>query len=255
MQTRAYELISEELQSRFARAASVLVLTGAGVSAESGVPTFRGGGNTAAWKGLPFDVISSAEMVQRDLPGVWEWFDYRRDLLKGLQPNPGHAAIARWQRRFADFTLVTQNIDGLHQKAGSSKVIELHGNIWRTRCISCGSRQEFSPAEKRPVACIDCGDVVRPDVVLFGELLPAGAFGRAAEKAAHCELCFVAGTSALVYPAASLPEIAKAAGAYVCEVNPERTPLSDVCDEVLTGKAGEILPLFELLSSPAQAGG
>ena len=183
-------------------------------------------------------------MVQRDLPAVWEWFDYRRNLLQSLKPNPGHVAIAQWQTRFPEFTLVTQNIDGLHQKAGSHDVIELHGNIWRTHCIACHSRYDFSAAAERPHMCLDCGDVVRPDVVLFGEMLPAGAFESAAEKAENCDLCFVIGTSSLVYPAASLPEIAKAAGAYVCEVNPERTPQSHLWDQVLSGKAGEVLPLF-----------
>jgi NAD-dependent deacetylase len=133
--------ISEELQERFAQANNVLVLTGAGVSAESGVPTFRAGGNTTVWKGMPFDVISSAGMIARDLPAVWEWFNYRRGLLAPLKPNPGHEAIASWQTRFRDLTLVTQNIDGLHQAAGSPNVIELHGNIWRNliitfRCVS-----------------------------------------------------------------------------------------------------------------------
>jgi NAD-dependent deacetylase len=217
-------------------------LTGAGISAESGVPTFRGGGNTAVWKGMPFDVISSARMVQRDLVAVWEWFDYRRDLLKSLRPNAAHREIARWQDRFEDFTLVTQNVDGLHQRAGSRNVIELHGNIWRARCVTCDTRHEISQQDKRAAACFECGDPLRPDVVLFGEMLPPGAFERAAMKASECELCFVVGTSALVYPAASLPEIAKAHGAYVCEINPERTPLSGFCDEVLTGLAGEILP-------------
>src|SRR5436189_1197530 len=244
MQAINQRLISQELRERFVRARIVLVLTGAGVSAESGVPTFRGGGQTAGWKGIPFDLISSAGMVQRDLPAVWEWFDYRRDLLKSMKPNPGHTAIADWQERFAEFTLVTQNIDGLHQRAGSRDVIELHGNIWRTRCISCDWRYDFSTTEQRPQECGACGDAVRPDVVLFGEFLPAGVFELAAQKAGNCELCFVVGTSSLVYPAASLPEIAKATGAYVCEVNPERTPLSDMCDEVLTGKAGEVLPLL-----------
>jgi NAD-dependent deacetylase len=233
--------ISAELRQLFARANRVLVLTGAGVSAESGVPTFRGGGNTAVWKGMPFDVISSAEMVERDLPAVWEWFDYRRNFLEELTPNPAHYEIARWQERFAEFTLVTQNIDGLHQKAGSREVIELHGSIWRARCTACGTAY----SEKRPDACLECGDLLRPDVVLFGEMLPPGAFELAAVRASECELCFVVGTSALVYPAAGLPEIAKAAGAYVVEVNPERTPLSSLCDEVITGKAGEVLPLFQ----------
>lgn len=235
--------ISKELRRRFAEAQRVLVLTGAGVSAESGVPTFRGGGKTTVWKGLPFDVISSAEMVERDLPAVWEWFDYRRDFMGSILPNPAHYEIARWQERFPEFTLVTQNIDGLHEKAGSREVIELHGNIWRARCIACRSSYDMSKAP-RPEACWECGDHLRPDVVLFGEMLPLGAFEFAAERASRCELCFVIGTSALVYPAAGIPEIAKTAGAYVCEVNPERTPLSDLCDEVLMGKAGEILPLI-----------
>lgn len=236
--------ISAELRQLFARAKRVLVLTGAGVSAESGVPTFRGGGNTAVWKGMRFDVISSAEMVERDLPAVWEWFDYRRNFLKELTPNPAHYEIARWQERFAEFTLVTQNIDGLHQKAGSREVVELHGNIWRARCTACATTYSMVQ-EKRPDACFECGDQLRPDVVLFGEMLPPGAFEFAAARARACELCFVVGTSALVYPAAGVPEIAKAAGAYVVEVNPEHTPVSSICDEVLTGKAGEVLPLFQ----------
>jgi NAD-dependent deacetylase len=244
MQTVTALSISDELRERFQRANSVLVLTGAGVSAESGVPTFRGGGNTAVWKGMPFDVISSAGMVQRDLTAVWEWFDYRRNLLDELQPNPAHREIAQWQQCFSPFTLVTQNIDGLHQKAGSRDVIELHGSIWRTRCVRCHARHEIASDKARVDLCFDCGEQVRPDVVLFGEMLPPGAFELAAEKASRCDLCFVVGTSAIVYPAAALPEIAKAAGAYVCEVNPERTPLSEFCDEVLTGKAGEVLPLF-----------
>ncbi|HEX8098438.1 MAG TPA: NAD-dependent deacylase [Pyrinomonadaceae bacterium] len=243
-------VISEALRRRLARARRVVVLTGAGVSAESGVPTFRGGGNTAVWKGMPFSLISSAGMLERDLPAVWEWFDYRRGLLEMVQPNAAHTALARWQERFEDFTLVTQNIDGLHQAAGSRGVIELHGNIWRARCDSCGSRYDLrelsagqEPGER---ICSSCGGHLRPDVVLFGELLPPGAFELAAAKAGRCELCFVVGTSALVYPAASLPEIAREAGAYVVEVNPEPTPLSSFCDEVITGRAGEVLPLFEL---------
>ena len=232
------------LRQRFTQARRVLVLTGAGVSAESGVPTFRGGGNAAVWKGIPFDVISSAEMLERDLPAVWEWFDYRRDFLDSILPNEAHYEIARWQELFPELTLVTQNIDGLHQKAGSRDVIELHGNIWRAKCTVCRFFHEMKPEVKRPDACLECGSFLRPDVVLFGEMLPPGAFELAAERASNCELCFVIGTSGLVYPAAGLPEFAKAAGAYVCEVNPERTPLSSLCDEVLTGKAGDVLPLF-----------
>jgi NAD-dependent deacetylase len=242
----ATTMISTELRERFANARRVVVLTGAGVSAESGVPTFRGGGQTAAWKGLPFEVISSAGMLARDLPAVWEWFNFRRAHLASVRPNSAHQVIADWQQRFADFTLVTQNIDNLHQQAGSRNVIELHGNIWRARCFDCGSRHELRELrmDHDVPGCIDCGGPMRPDVVLFGEMLPPGAFERAAAAASHCELCFVVGTSAVVYPAAAIPEIARGAGAYVVEVNPERTPLSDLCDEVLAGKAGEVLPIL-----------
>src|SRR6185369_12090959 len=154
--------ISSELRARFAQASHVLVLTGAGVSAESGVPTFRGGGNSATWKGLPFDVISSGAMLERNLPAVWEWFDYRRDVLQSLKPNAAHEAIARWQERFPDLTVVTQNVDGLHQLAGSRNVVELHGSIWRARCIACRLVHDIPRAGARPEACRDCGDAVRP---------------------------------------------------------------------------------------------
>ena len=252
MQARAFPSISERLRVRFAQARRVVVLTGAGVSAESGVPTFRGGGGAAVWKGMPFSVISSAGMLQRDLREVWEWFDYRRGVIRTLSPNPAHVALARWQNQFEDFTLVTQNIDGLHGRAGSRDVVELHGSIWRARCAACGARHDLRDEDEgermRPPACRECADVLRPDVVLFGEMLPAGAFERALERAKVCDLFFVIGTSAVVYPAAALPEIAKSAGAYTVEINPEATPLSGLCDEVINGKAGEILPLFEVNS-------
>ena len=247
MQTAAIPQITDELRRRFDTAQRVLVLTGAGVSAESGVPTFRSADNSAVWKGLPFDVLSSATMVERNLQAVWEWFDYRRAVLASLAPNAAHDTIAAWQDRFPEFTLVTQNVDGLHEAAGSREVIELHGSIWRARCVACHARFEIPRQGPRPEECLACADRLRPDVVLFGEILPAGAFELAAERAAECDLCFVVGTSALVYPAAALPEIARANGAYVCEVNPERTPLSGLCDIVLTGKAGEILPLLDEL--------
>ena len=242
MQTQLATQVTPELRERFSKAKKVLVLTGAGVSAESGVPTFRGGGTSAVWKGMPFDVISSAQMVERDLPAVWEWFDYRRGVLNQVEPNPAHYVIASWQDRFPEFTLVTQNVDGLHRRAGSRNPIELHGSMWHARCINCHARFEIPRIGLRPNDCMSCGDRLRPDVVLFGETLPPGAFELAFEAAAQCDFCLVVGTSGLVYPAAGLPEIAKQAGAYLCEVNPERTPLSDLCDVALTGKAGELLP-------------
>jgi NAD-dependent deacetylase len=231
------------VRDQFRAARRVFALTGAGVSAESGVPTFRGGGGAAVWKGMPFYEISSAGILERNLPEVWAWFDYRRDALKTLQPNPAHTTLARWQDKFENFTLVTQNVDGLHHAAGSRDVLELHGNVWTARCMSCHTRadiRELSDAE-RPPACAGCGSVMRPDVVLFGEMLPAGVFERAATCAASADVCFVVGTSALVYPAAGLPEIARHAGAFLVEINPERTPLSDLCDVSIQGRAGEIV--------------
>jgi NAD-dependent deacetylase len=235
----------EKVKEVLLKAGSVAILTGAGISAESGVPTFRGGGGAAVWKGMRFDQISSAEMVRKDLPAVWEWFDYRRGVLGECEPNPAHYAIAEWQDRFEALTLVTQNIDGLHRAAGSRDVIEVHGNINRSRCVSCGAffQMERDVVPHDPDVC-QCGSPVRPDVVLFGEMLPEGAYEKGAASAASSDVFFTIGTSALVYPAAILPEIAKKSGAFVVEVNPEETPLTGMCDVYLKGKAGEILPLL-----------
>ena len=247
MQAAVEPEVVEQVRARLRRARRVFVLTGAGVSAESGVPTFRGGGGAAVWKGMPFSAISSAEMVERDLPEVWAWFDYRRNVIGKVEPNPAHRTLARWQDRFASLTLATQNIDGLHAAAGSRDVLELHGSIWAARCLDCGRRADLRgfDAGERPPLCRACGGRMRPDVVLFGEMLPEGVWGRAAEAAAACEVCFVVGTSALVTPAAYLPELARSAGAFLVEVNPERTPLSGACDARLQGRAGEVLPRLE----------
>lgn len=222
----------------------VCVLTGAGVSAESGVPTFRGGGNSAVWKGMPFDQISSAKMVRENLREVWEWFDYRRGILSGCQPNAAHFALTGWRDKFEDFTLITQNVDGLHARAGAEEVLELHGNINRSYCVKCEKRFSMSADQvpHAPAACDRCGSDVRPDVVLFGELLPLEIFRKAEQKARECDLFFLVGTSAFVYPAAGLAEIAKFSGACLVEVNPEETPMTGFCDFTLRGKAGEILP-------------
>lgn len=232
--------ISNRLKQEFSQAESVCVLTGAGISAESGVPTFRGGGHSAVWKGMLFDEISSARMVRENLAEVWEWFDYRRGVLQNCEPNPAHTALAKWEKHFGEFTLITQNVDGLHTRAGSQNLIEVHGNINRSRCVNCSElfQMEAEFVKHEPTNCTECGGNVRPDVVLFGEMLPTGAY----EKACGCDIFFVVGTSALVYPAALLPEAAKQNGAYLVEINPEETPLSVYCDESLRGKAGEILP-------------
>ena len=162
--------VTDELLNLFDGARRVAVLTGAGISAESGVPTFRGGGGSEiwTWRGRPVTELSSAELIATDPGLVWEWFDYRRGMLKEVKPNPGHAALARWEQRFEEFTLITQNIDDLHREAGSQNLLELHGNIWRARCLRCASVFEAreSPLEQNPPLCFVCGGPARPDVVL-----------------------------------------------------------------------------------------
>lgn len=239
---------TEQAKAVLERARSVLILTGAGISAESGVPTFRGDGGAAVWLGMPFEQLSSAKMVEKNLPLVWEWFDYRRGVVSECKPNAGHLAIAEAQKsgRFEDFTLVTQNIDGLHRVAGSVELIELHGHIHDARCLSCGALGPLDslPAEERPPVCPECEDSMRPHVVLFGEALDEDALLIAYERAAACDVCIVVGTSAQVYPAMHIPEIAKRGGAVLIEVNLEETPLTSKADVSLFGKAGEILPVL-----------
>src|SRR5256885_2183288 len=186
-------IISKRLHDLLLTANNVLVLTGAGVSAESGVPTFRGGGQSAVWKGMPFEVISSAAMLARDLPVVWEWFNYRRNLLAQLKPNAGHMTIANWQGRFSDLSVVTQNVDGLHQAAGSRDVIELHGNVWRARCFDCDARYSLNElnCDEAVPSCLDCGGGPRPPVGLFGGVLSPPALLRGAGVAPRRQLGFV----------------------------------------------------------------
>jgi NAD-dependent deacetylase len=240
--------VTDELVSMFDSARRVVVLTGADVSAESGVSSFRGGGDTSiwSWRGRHITELSSAEMMATDPKLVWEWFDYRRGMLTEIEPNAGHYALAKWEHRFEDFTLVTQNIDDLHRVAGSLNVLELHGNIWRARCLRCLSIFEAReyPIEQNPPLCLACGGPARPDVVLFGEYLPSDVFEKAAEATDRADLFFVIGTSAVVYPAASLPIAAKQIGAKVIEINAEKTEISFLADVTVLGKSGEILPQF-----------
>jgi NAD-dependent deacetylase len=246
MQANSSPAISTALRKRLDSATRIFALTGAGISAESGVPTFRGGGQSAVWKGMPFSTISSAEMLESNLDEVWNWFEYRREALSGLKPNPAHEALAAWEARFAEVVVATQNVDGLHHKAGSGRILELHGNIWRARCIRCGESADLrkSNTGTDPRICTGCSGRMRPDVVLFGEMLPAGVLGEAAEYAQRSDVCFIIGTSGTVYPAAGLAHVAKETGAYVVEINPERTPLSEICDEVINVKASAIMPLL-----------
>lgn len=234
--------VSDRLRDILRNAESVCVLTGAGVSAESGVPTFRG--NDGLWKKFrPEELANFANFIKNpDL--VWEWYSYRRKLIHEVRPNAGHVALAAMESIMPDFTLVTQNVDNLHAKAGSRNVVELHGNITRSYCVTCGlsaGESDQDTADRAP-SCKSCGGLIRPDVVWFGELLPQGAFQKAVEAAQRCDLFLLAGTSGIVYPAASIPGIAREHGAFLVEINPERTDLSPGMNETLLGPSGSILP-------------
>jgi NAD-dependent deacetylase len=218
-----------------------VVLTGAGVSEESGVPTFRGPGGL--WRQFRPEQLATPEAFEQDPRLVWEWYDWRRQKIAGVQPNPAHRALAEIEKRVAAFALVTQNVDDLHERAGSRRVFHLHGEIWLLRCTGCGAeeRNREAPLVSLPPRC-KCGALLRPGVVWFGEALPVEAWASAQQAAEAAELFLVIGTSALVQPAASLPLIAKRAGARLIEVNRDPTPLSAVADVVLRGPAGELLP-------------
>ena len=240
-----------EAAERLRCAKSIAVLTGAGVSAESGVPTFRGEGGL--WRQFRAEDLATPEAFARDPRLVWEWYDWRRQKIAACRPNPAHEALAKLETRCAEFLLITQNIDDLHRRAGSRRLVELHGNIWRVRCAreATVSALPDMPLREIPPRCA-CGALLRPDVVWFGEALPVEALERATKAAEACDLFLVVGTSALVQPAASLPLMAKQHGAGVIEVNPDPTPLSRLVDVSLHGKAGEVLPA--LLAALAGAG-
>jgi NAD-dependent deacetylase len=222
-------------------ARSIAVLTGAGISAESGIPTFRGPGGL--WKNFRPEDLATPEAFERDPKLAWEWYDWRRQRVATAQPNPGHRALAKLERSGVLMTLITQNVDGLHRAAGSRNVIELHGSLWRLRCVACGREEEnrVVPLAEVPPRCA-CGALLRPGVVWFGEALPPHAIERAMRAAAECDVFLVCGTSAVVYPAAALPQQALGAGARVIEVNLEETPFSQFAHVSLRGKCGELLP-------------
>jgi len=230
----------EKLRTRLKKAHSLVVLTGAGVSAESGVPTFRG--KEGLWRNYDPQTLATPGAFEADPVLVWEWYDWRRSLISRIRPNPAHYAIAELEKKYPDFTLITQNVDGLHLLAGSSKLIELHGSIWTLRCTECAASSENRDVPIKILLRCPCGGLLRPGVVWFGEPLPEGALFRAFEASSNASLMLVVGTSGVVQPAASLALRAKGAGAFVVEINPEETPLSASCDMRLAGASGEILP-------------
>jgi NAD-dependent deacetylase len=231
-------------RQRLAAARRVAVLTGAGISAESGIPTFRDT-QTGLWAQFDPMQLATEEGFRADPSLVWRWYAWRRHLVGQAQPNAGHLALAAAEARFERLRVITQNVDGLHERAGSTGLIELHGNILRTVCLEHCGFQEDSPARcppGEPPRCPRCGDWLRPAVVWFGEMLDPTALDEAAAAAEDCDVMLVVGTSGLVYPAAGLPASARRAGAVVITVNPEPTDLDELAAIRIRGRAAEVLP-------------
>jgi NAD-dependent deacetylase len=234
----------DQAASLVSAARCIVCLTGAGVSAESGVPTFRDA-QSGLWNQYDPETLASPDGFARDPGLVWRWYMWRLTLLEAAKPNAGHVALAELERKTADFTLVTQNVDDLHEQAESQHVLHLHGRLNRFHCNRCQGPHTLTPEDRsaeQPPICHHCGGRVRPSVVWFGEHLPAHVLQAAVEATRRCNLMLVAGTSGLVYPAAELPYIAKKAGAVVIDINPQPGPLSHLADLYLSGASGSILP-------------
>ena len=223
------------------------VLTGAGVSAESGVPTFRDA-QQGLWAQFDPLKLATVEGFLSDPQLVWRWYAWRREIVSGVEPNPGHLALAELEQLVPRVTLVTQNVDGLHQRAGSRQVIEFHGNIFENRCITENCVLD-AVGDGEPPTCPNCGGLVRPGVVWFGENIPEHSLNVSFAAAEDCDLFLSVGTSSEVYPAAGLADIAKTQGATTIEINPQPTLQSNRFDFAIAGKSGEVLP--KLLESLA----
>lgn len=226
-----------------AAARSLVILTGAGISADSGIPTFRGA--DGLWRNFRAEDLATPEAFERDSRLVWEWYDWRRQLIATKTPNPAHTAVVELERRCPDFWLITQNVDGLHRAAGSRNVSEIHGNIWKVRCTACETVEDNHdvPITILPT-CRHCGGLLRPHIVWFGESLLPADLTRCAAALRSCDVLLVIGTSGIVYPAAGFASVAKEAGAFVAEINFETTAQSPAMDVSLNGRAKDIVPLL-----------
>jgi len=240
---------SSRLLERLRTAEGVVAFTGAGVSAESGVPTFRG--NEGIWGKFKPEELASMDAFMKNPELVWQWYAHRKKIIASIEPNPGHRALARMERYFSSFSVVTQNIDNLHARAGSSRVYELHGNIERNYCMKCGTPMSNSDAlaQTGVPTCTRatqsdeaCGGLIRPDVVWFGEMIPEDQWHASVRAIESADMFLSIGTSGVVYPAASLPMLARQHGAFIVEINPEATPLTQEADEFLKGQSGVVLP-------------
>ncbi len=236
-------LFSDRLVDELAAANTVAVLTGAGASAESGIATFRD--PDGLWEQFSPEELANVEAFLNNPTLVQGWYRYRQEAIEQAAPNAGHQALTRLEQLVPSFACITQNVDNLHQDAGTERVIELHGNIIRSYCIDCEAPHRLDPdaiEADEAVQCNDCGGLIRPDVVWFGERLPADAIQAAQDWARKADVFLCVGTSAVVYPAADLPLIALDHGAYVVDVNPDTSAVSNRAHEHLQAPAGTALP-------------
>jgi len=233
----------ELVKERLATARNITVLTGAGISADSGVPTFRG--KDGLWRNYRAEDLATPDAFERDPRLVWEWYNWRRELIATTRPNPAHLAIAELERRTPAFWLMTQNVDGLHRDAGSRNLTEIHGNIWTVRCTGCNRVDENRdvPISILP-SCLQCGALLRPHIVWFGESLFAADLQQCSKVLRNCDILLVIGTSGVVYPAAGFAAVAKESGTFVAEINLDPTPQSLLVDVSLQGRAKDLVPLL-----------
>ena len=229
----------EGMQDRIRSAKRIVFVTGAGVSQESGIPTFRG--NDGLWRRYDVMKLATIDAFYEDPKTVWEWYEERRRAILAAEPNQGHVAIAELERH-ADVCVLTQNIDGLHQRAGSSRVLELHGSIVRVRCVSCGNGVDRTDEFVNIPPTCGCGGMLRPDVVWFGEPLPQDVWSEAMRHAGRCDVMVIAGTSLEVSPANTLPYHARRGGAAIIEVNPTDTCMSSYMDHAIRGTCAGVIP-------------
>jgi NAD-dependent deacetylase len=235
--SQAAEIISE---SQY-----LVALSGAGISKESNIPTFRG--EDGLWRKYNAMELATPSAFAQNPKLVWEWYSWRQGLIAGSEPNPAHRTLADWEKRGILKTMITQNVDGLHRRAGSKAILEVHGDLWALKCSSCTNRGRLEgPAAGIP-SCPECGSHLRPDVVWFGESLDRNVMAEVYSVLQKADVCLVVGTSAFVQPAASFPLVVKQAGGRLLEVNVEKTPLTGVVDVHLSGKAGVILPKIDSL--------
>jgi NAD-dependent deacetylase len=223
----------------------LIALTGAGISNESNVPTFRG--KDGLWRNYDPMQLATPSAFVRNPSLVWEWYSWRQGLIKACSPNPAHTTLASWEKRGLLKSLITQNVDGLHRRAGSETVLEVHGDLWAIKCTSCSFHSRLSEPVSDPPKCPECGQLLRPNVVWFGESLDPLMMSRVYDELSRADVILVVGTSALIQPAASFPLIVRQNGGLIVEVNVERTPLTVLCEVHINGKAGEILPRIAAL--------